>query len=169
MPSATVVDESDEDELPESEVVDPSDGDVLADLPDDTEVRVHRSCANIAPVLTRRVQEIDLVHARLATLDQLRLPRFSAHLKRLCLRQNFIAHLDPAIFHTLTKLEDLDLYDNKLKTAGEALDLLPHLRLACICLTNVYLGTHRLCAVFSISRSTTSELCRMRSSGWCRS
>jgi protein phosphatase 1 regulatory subunit 7 len=49
------------------------------------------------------------------------------HLKKLCLRQNFIAKLDPTVFHTLTKLEELDLYDNKLKSVGDALEELANL------------------------------------------
>ncbi len=53
-------------------------------------------------------------------MDKLGLPRFKDHLKRLCLRQNFISHLDAQIFSTLAQLEDLDLYDNKIKHVGTA-------------------------------------------------
>jgi protein phosphatase 1 regulatory subunit 7 len=42
-------------------------------------------------------------------------------LKKLCLRQNQITYLDPAVFSWLTKLEELDLYDNKVKAPGDAL------------------------------------------------
>lgn len=68
------------------------------------------------------MQDLDLVHARLSALGALRLERFASHLKRLCLRQNFIWHLDPNVFGKLTLLEDLDFYDNKLKSIGDALD-----------------------------------------------
>jgi protein phosphatase 1 regulatory subunit 7 len=61
------------------------------------------------------------MHLRIGTLDNLHLKRFASHLKKLCLRQNFISHLDPDIFHELTKLEELDMYDNKLKTVEDAL------------------------------------------------
>jgi protein phosphatase 1 regulatory subunit 7 len=62
------------------------------------------------------------VHSRLSSLANLRLERFARHLRKLCLRQNAISHLDPEIFKLLTQLEELDLYDNKLKTVGDALE-----------------------------------------------
>jgi len=62
------------------------------------------------------------VHSRLSSLANLRLHRFAKHLKKLCLRQNAISHLDPEVFKPLMYLEELDLYDNKLKTVGNALD-----------------------------------------------
>ena len=40
---------------------------------------------------------------------------------RLCLRQNFIAVLEEADFGPLDKLQELDLYDNKIKDLGDAL------------------------------------------------
>jgi protein phosphatase 1 regulatory subunit 7 len=40
------------------------------------------------------------------------------------LRQNFISVLDPEVFHLLTQLEELDLYDNKIKSVDDALDKL---------------------------------------------
>jgi protein phosphatase 1 regulatory subunit 7 len=73
-------------------------------------------------------QDIDLVHARLHTLANLRLPRFGVHLKRLCLRQNFIAEVGDEDVGPLEKLEELDLYDNKLKGVGSALDKMKDLK-----------------------------------------
>ncbi len=70
------------------------------------------------------------MHSRLQTLQNLRLSRFEHHLKKLCLRQNFLAHLDPAIFSTISKLEELDLYDNRLKHVHDGLDALTELRYA---------------------------------------
>ena len=67
-------------------------------------------------------KELDLVHSRLFSLDRLRLSRFAAHLQRLCLRQNFISTLDPDVFSLLTNLVDLDLYDNKIRHVGDALN-----------------------------------------------
>jgi len=58
----------------------------------------------------------------------LNLSRFGKHLKRLCLRQNFISKLEPEDFHPLTELEDLDFYDNKIKHVGHALDDMKKLR-----------------------------------------
>jgi Leucine-rich repeat (LRR) protein len=72
-------------------------------------------------------KELDLVHSRLSSLERLRLARFATHLQRLCLRQNFIANLDPEIFSHLIKLVDLDLYDNKIKHVGDALNNLKEL------------------------------------------
>ncbi|QRW04079.1 protein phosphatase 1 regulatory subunit 7 [Ceratobasidium sp. AG-Ba] len=88
---------------------DPATEDLLAAYPDETE-------------------DIDLVHARLHTLANLRLPRFGAHLKRLCLRQNFVAEIGDQDIGALVKLEELDLYDNRLKSVGGALDNLKDLK-----------------------------------------
>ncbi|KAF8656879.1 hypothetical protein AX16_002425 [Volvariella volvacea WC 439] len=84
------------------------DGDILADFPDETD-------------------DLELVHARIGSLTNLRLPRFANHLKRLCLRQNRISVLNSEDFHPLTQLEELDLYDNKIKHVGEAFDKLADL------------------------------------------
>jgi hypothetical protein len=43
-----------------------------------------------------------------------------------------ISHLDPEIFAQLTELEELDLYDNKIHTVGEALNHLSNLTYACL-------------------------------------
>ncbi|CAE6473507.1 unnamed protein product [Rhizoctonia solani] len=88
---------------------DPATEDLLAGMPDETD-------------------DIDLIHARLHNLDALRLPRFKDHLKRLCLRQNFLTHIGQDDIGSLTKLEELDVYDNKLKGVGDALDGLTDLK-----------------------------------------
>ncbi|CAE6425876.1 unnamed protein product [Rhizoctonia solani] len=88
---------------------DPETEDLLAGFPDETD-------------------DIDLVHARLHNLDALRLPRFKNHLKRLCLRQNFVTHIGAEDIGSLTELEELDVYDNKLKGVGDALDTLMDLK-----------------------------------------
>ncbi|KAI0691521.1 hypothetical protein C8T65DRAFT_711482 [Cerioporus squamosus] len=88
--------EEEEEEDGEAEI---EDSQILEDLPDETE-------------------DIDLNHSRLssASVEKLGLPRFGEHLKRLCLRQNLISHL-----------EDLDLYDNKIKHIGSAFNNLTNL------------------------------------------
>jgi protein phosphatase 1 regulatory subunit 7 len=73
-------------------------------------------------------QDLELLHSRIGSLDTLSLSRFAGHLKRLCLRQNSISFLDPAVFHQLTLLEELDLYDNKLKSIGNALEKCSNLK-----------------------------------------
>ncbi|OAX41182.1 L domain-like protein [Rhizopogon vinicolor AM-OR11-026] len=95
--------DGDSDEEAEDDSLQANDIDLLEDFPDDTD-------------------ELELVHSRLSSLTNLRLQRFANHLKKLCLRQNAISHLDPEIFRPLMQLEELDLYDNKLKTVGDALD-----------------------------------------------
>lgn len=62
------------------------------------------------------------MHCRLKHLEELHLTRFAGYLKRLSLRQNTVSRLDPETFHKLTKLEELDLYDNRLKDVGGAFD-----------------------------------------------
>ncbi|KAH7106547.1 hypothetical protein BKA62DRAFT_608825, partial [Auriculariales sp. MPI-PUGE-AT-0066] len=89
-----------DDEGPRSE--DGDDGDFLSDFPDDT-------------------PELELVHCRLASCTSLHLPRFGPYLQKLCLRQNHIKTLDPADWHPLVELEELDLYDNQLKVVDDAL------------------------------------------------
>ncbi|KAG6816296.1 hypothetical protein H0H87_007179 [Tephrocybe sp. NHM501043] len=112
LPEAQVVNateqESDDEPLEEATIEEHAEGDFLEDFPDDTE-------------------DLELVHARIGSLSELRLPRFANYLKRLCLRQNFISFLDPEVFSVLTNLEELDLYDNKLKTTGDALMKLSNL------------------------------------------
>ncbi len=78
---------------------------------------------------SRMSQDIELIHSRLNSngIGKLGLPRFGAHLKRLCLRQNLISHLDPEVFGALTALEDLDFYDNKIKHVGTALNSMANL------------------------------------------
>jgi protein phosphatase 1 regulatory subunit 7 len=66
-------------------------------------------------------QELDLIHARIKSCTHLRLARFAQHLTRLCLRQNFITVLEETDFGPLHKLQELDLYDNKIKSLGDAL------------------------------------------------
>ncbi|KDQ14279.1 hypothetical protein BOTBODRAFT_174788 [Botryobasidium botryosum FD-172 SS1] len=95
--------EDDEDRKDEeSGIHEVEDEDLLVDFPDETE-------------------EIELIHSRITSLTPLRLPRFAGSLKKLCLRQNFLAALDPADFQPLTRLEELDFYDNQLKNLGDAL------------------------------------------------
>jgi|SRR6266702_2510411 len=85
-----------------------------------------RCTSLLAPDLTNFsslcLKELDLIHSRLFSLDRLRLPRFAAHLQKLCLRQNFISTLDPEVFSLLTNLVELDLYDNKIRDVGDALN-----------------------------------------------
>ncbi|KAF5371855.1 hypothetical protein D9615_009562 [Tricholomella constricta] len=94
--------ESDE-EPEETNIEELEEGDFLEDFPDETE-------------------DLELVHVRIGSLSNLRLARFAGHLKRLCLRQNFVSFLDPDVFQLLAHLEELDFYDNRLKTIGHALD-----------------------------------------------
>lgn len=67
------------------------------------------------------------MHSRITSCTPLNLPRFSEHLKKVCLRQNFISNLEPSDFNPLKELEELDVYDNKIKNVGQALDTLSKL------------------------------------------
>lgn len=69
-----------------------------------------------------------MIHSRIGALSNLRLPRFGPYLKKLCLRQNVITYLDPEIMDELVELEELDLYDNKVKTLGDSLKKLKKLK-----------------------------------------
>lgn len=87
---------------------DEDDEDILENYPDET-------------------TELDLWDMRITSLAPLRLQRFADHLTRLVLRKNMIKELDPEIFQALSKLEHLDLYDNKIKHVGDALSNLTSL------------------------------------------
>ncbi|KAG8888913.1 hypothetical protein FRB98_006455 [Tulasnella sp. 332] len=65
--------------------------------------------------------ELNINQSRIQSCAPLNLPRFAASLKKLCLRQNFIATIDEADFGPLVSLEELDLYDNKIKHLGDSL------------------------------------------------
>jgi len=101
--------ESEEDDDEEEISLEEQDEDILAGYPDDTE-------------------DLELVHSRISACTPLSLPRFAAHLKRLCVRQNFIARLEPKDFNPLTGLEELDFYDNKLKNVNGILEPLSNLK-----------------------------------------
>jgi protein phosphatase 1 regulatory subunit 7 len=92
--------------------------DLLAAFPDDTEVRSTLS----SYIINNNHQEIDLARSRLSSCARLGLPRFAGHLKNICLRANFIDELDKDAFEPLEKLEELDLYDNRLSELGPALN-----------------------------------------------
>ena len=67
------------------------------------------------------LQEIELIHSKLNSISRLGLQRFGPHLRKLCLRQNFLLQLDPEVVQSLVELEDLDLYDNKIKSLDDSL------------------------------------------------
>lgn len=79
------------------------------------DIVVGRHCMRLWLLARPWRQDLELVHLKLDKIANLNLPRFARHLKRLCLRQNNISVLDPEIFEQLTSLEELDLYDNKVK------------------------------------------------------
>lgn len=92
------------------------------EIPDDSELLTHYPDTE---------EVLDLGHLRLTTTKRLGLQRFAPHLKRLCLRQNLLTKIRSKDIGILTKLEDLDLYDNSIeKVSGldeltklESLDL----------------------------------------------
>ena len=103
-------------------------GDFLSEFPDDTDVRMWCGLQETLLTSGQTSKELELVHCRIGPLDELRLSRFAASLRRLCLRQNLVRHLDPETFHQLTNLEELDLYDNRIKHLGNALEKLSGLK-----------------------------------------
>ncbi|RXW21043.1 hypothetical protein EST38_g4801 [Candolleomyces aberdarensis] len=116
--------DEEQDEKEEEEDGDAEDTDYLADFPDETPVCGLLRHLLHADWIVYNAQELDLIHCRLKLLDELHLERFAASLRRLCLRQNAISKLNPETFHQLTKLEEVDFYDNKLKDVGDAFDKL---------------------------------------------
>jgi protein phosphatase 1 regulatory subunit 7 len=91
------------------------------------------------------------LHSRLTSLKSLRLGRFAEHLTKLGLRQNLVSFLDPDIFSVLTNLEELDLYDNRVKTVGHALNNLSKLKcVVSLPLTPVFTDDG-LCSILDLS------------------
>ncbi|KAE9967779.1 hypothetical protein EG328_007974 [Venturia inaequalis] len=81
--------DSDDEAVPVEQIE--ADEDLTADMEDD-------------------IDEIDLIHCRIASMPSLKLDRFT-NLHRLCLRQNAISEIDlPATLGP--KLTELDVYDN---------------------------------------------------------
>jgi len=125
LPEADADAETDEEAVDEEDA-DVNDGDLLANFPDETEVRFSFEFRQKSYAICYH-KEIELLHLRIGSLSPLQLERFGS-LKRLCLRQNSISFIDPTTFHRLTLLEELDLYDNKLKSLGDALDKCSNLK-----------------------------------------
>ncbi|TDL25510.1 L domain-like protein [Rickenella mellea] len=65
-------------------------------------------------------EEVDFNHLRLQSIH-LRRINWHENIKKLCLRQNQITILEPEVFKLLPNLQDLDLYDNKIKEIGDSL------------------------------------------------
>ena len=87
-------------------------------------------CFSLRRFSQRYYKEIELIHSRLNSVSKLGLPRFGGHLRKLCLRQNYITSLDPEVMHPLEKLVELDIYDNRLKNVDDALTTLRNLAYA---------------------------------------
>jgi Leucine-rich repeat (LRR) protein len=60
-------------------------------------------------------------------LRKLDLPRFKDTLEYLSLRQNSISRVTQKDIGALSKLKDLDLYDNQLEKLGQILEGCPEL------------------------------------------
>lgn len=119
---ALVSDDEEDNASSEPTVAEADNEDILAAFPDDTEVRVVFYFAinsHYKPLCS--IQEIDLARARLSSCAHLGIPRFAAHLKNICLRANFLQTLEEDVFGPLDILEELDLYDNRIKALGPAL------------------------------------------------
>ncbi|KAF7796634.1 hypothetical protein EIP86_007816 [Pleurotus ostreatoroseus] len=125
-----VADSSDEEQDEVEQDPDVDDAEILADLPDDAE-------------------EIELIHSKLFSISNLGLPRFT-HLKKLCLRQNYISTLDHTALDPLTELEELDLYDNRLKNVGDAINNLSNLTSLDLSFNNIKHVPHSLAHLKSL-------------------
>ncbi|SCU98568.1 LADA_0H13938g1_1 [Lachancea dasiensis] len=85
-----------------------ADVDLTSELPDDTEA-------------------IELVHLRIQSMEDLELPRF-LRLKSLCLRQNQIESMSEVEVLPVETIEDIDLYDNKIKHISSNVNNLVNLK-----------------------------------------
>lgn len=121
-------DEDDEDERPPEASIENQE-EYLKDYPSDTEASftINFPCS-IKIDIPAPLQELELLHSRIASVSALKLPRFAKSLKKLCLRQNSITELDPAEFGPLILLEELDIYDNQVKDIGDALKDMKNLK-----------------------------------------
>ncbi|CDO93514.1 unnamed protein product [Kluyveromyces dobzhanskii CBS 2104] len=85
-----------------------ADADLAAEFPDDADV-------------------VDLVHLKVLALEDLNLPRFK-NLKRLYLRQNLIESIAELEVLPLDSMEEIDLYDNRIKHISKSVNLFPNLK-----------------------------------------
>lgn len=85
-----------------------ADAELAAEIPDDADV-------------------IDLVHLKVQALEDLNLIRFK-NLKRLYLRQNLIESIAELEVLPLEKMEEIDLYDNRIKHISKSVNLFPNLK-----------------------------------------
>ncbi|SCU90349.1 LAME_0E08152g1_1 [Lachancea meyersii CBS 8951] len=85
-----------------------ADVDLTKDWPEDTEI-------------------VDLVHLRIRSMEDLELQRFP-QLKTLCLRQNLIESMSEVEVLPAATMEDIDLYDNKIKHISSSVNRLTGLK-----------------------------------------
>ncbi|SCU97645.1 LAFA_0G12464g1_1 [Lachancea sp. 'fantastica'] len=85
-----------------------ADADLTRDLPEDTEA-------------------VELVHLRIQSIEDLELHRFQ-HLKTLCLRQNLIESMSEVEVLPAATMEEIDLYDNKIKHISSSVNRLTELK-----------------------------------------
>ncbi|CEP61642.1 type 1 protein phosphatase-activating protein SDS22 LALA0_S03e07492g [Lachancea lanzarotensis] len=85
-----------------------ADADLTKDLPEDTE-------------------SVELVHLRIQSIEDLELQRFTK-LKSLCLRQNLIESMSEVEVLPVATMEDIDLYDNKIKHISSSVNQLTELK-----------------------------------------
>lgn len=81
---------------------------------DDREVDVIKPDSELTDDLPDDTENIELVHLRIGSLEELNLTRFH-QLKYLCVRQNFIESISEVDVLPDDTVEDLDFYDNKIK------------------------------------------------------
>ncbi|SCV04804.1 LANO_0G12530g1_1 [Lachancea nothofagi CBS 11611] len=77
--------------------------------------------------LPEETEAIDLVHLRIRSMEDLELQRFK-QLKSLCLRQNLIESMSEVDVLPVETMEDIDLYDNKIKHISNNINKLVNLK-----------------------------------------
>ena len=83
--------------------------------------------ADLAEEFPDNTDVVDLVHLKILALEDLNLFRFK-NLKRLFLRQNLIESIAELEVLPLENMEEIDLYDNRIKHISKSVNLFPNLK-----------------------------------------
>lgn len=93
----------------------------------DNDVEYISPDAELTEELPEDVEAIELVHLRIQSMEDLNLYRFY-RLRALCLRQNLIESMSEVDVLPIETMEDIDLYDNRIKHISSNINKLVNLK-----------------------------------------
>lgn len=125
-----VVSNSDTDEDDIEDIEDETDEPLPTEYPGtvipDEHPQVIEADADLASVYPDDTDYIDLIHLKVASLDNLNLRRFT-RVESLCLRQNLLTSMSGVKHLPVDTMEELDLYDNRINHISKSVSHLVNL------------------------------------------